>query len=172
MRSAIPRCRRRNQRYPAMNARRPHTFLARTGLLVEWRDFLCKKRLILVRDEVTKQTPALDRLRSLPLEPAAPKLLKPYSRKLRNFQKGSFRRSFFPGRRSMLESTTLWLIFFIRTIREIEQGRGYVASLQYLESFILDLDRALAWLGALGIEPNHTRFGKYRKILGTVCNQE
>jgi hypothetical protein len=43
-----------------------------------------------------------------------------------------------------------------------------VASLQYLESFILDLDRALAWLGALGIEPNHTRFGKYRKILGTV----
>ncbi len=40
---------------------------------------------------------------------------------------------------------------------------------QDLESFILDLDQALTWLGALGIQPNQTRFSKYREILGTVC---
>ena len=40
---------------------------------------------------------------------------------------------------------------------------------QDLESFILDLDQALTWLGALGIQANQTRFNRYRKILGTVC---
>jgi hypothetical protein len=39
---------------------------------------------------------------------------------------------------------------------------------QDLESFILHVDQALAWLGALGIQPHHTRFSEYRKILGTV----
>jgi len=45
--------------------------------VIEWRDFLWKKKLIVVRDEVAKQTPARDKLRYVPLEPATIKLLKP-----------------------------------------------------------------------------------------------
>jgi hypothetical protein len=41
-------------------------------------------------------------------------------------------------------------------------------SSQDLESFLLDLDQALTWLGTLGIQPNQTRFSRYREILGTV----
>ena len=43
-----------------------------------------------------------------------------------------------------------------------------MASSQDLESFLLDLDQALTWLGVLGIQRNQTRFDRYRKILGTV----
>jgi hypothetical protein len=45
--------------------------------VIEWRDFLWKKKLIVVPDEVAKQTRARDKLRYLPLEPATIKLLKP-----------------------------------------------------------------------------------------------
>lgn len=45
--------------------------------VIEWRDFLWKKKLIVVRDEVAKQTRARDKLRYVPLEPATIKLLKP-----------------------------------------------------------------------------------------------
>ena len=45
--------------------------------VIEWRDFLWKKGLIVVRDEVAKQTRARDKLRYVPLEPATIKLLKP-----------------------------------------------------------------------------------------------
>jgi hypothetical protein len=43
-----------------------------------------------------------------------------------------------------------------------------MASSQDQESFLLDLDQALTWLGVLGIQPNQTRFNRYREILGTV----
>jgi hypothetical protein len=45
--------------------------------VIEWRDFLWKKGLIVVRDEVAKQTRARDKLRYVPLEPVTIKLLKP-----------------------------------------------------------------------------------------------
>lgn len=45
--------------------------------VIEWPDFLWKKKLIVVRDEVAKQTRARDKLRYVPLEPATVKLLKP-----------------------------------------------------------------------------------------------
>ena len=45
--------------------------------VVEWRDFLWKKNLLVVRDEVAKQTRARDRLRYVPLEAATIELLKP-----------------------------------------------------------------------------------------------
>jgi len=45
--------------------------------VVQWRDFLWKKKLIVVRDEVAKQTRARDKLRYVPLEPATIELLKP-----------------------------------------------------------------------------------------------
>jgi integrase len=45
--------------------------------VIEWRDFLWRKKLIVVRDDVAKQTRARDKLRYVPLEPAAVKLLKP-----------------------------------------------------------------------------------------------
>jgi hypothetical protein len=45
--------------------------------VIEWRDFLWKKKLIVVRDEVAKQTRARDKLRYVPLEPATIELLKP-----------------------------------------------------------------------------------------------
>jgi integrase len=45
--------------------------------VIEWRDFLWKKELILVRDEVAKQTRARDRLRYVPIESATIRLLKP-----------------------------------------------------------------------------------------------
>jgi integrase len=45
--------------------------------VVEWGDFLWKKRLIVVRDEVAKQTRAREKLRYVPLEPATIELLKP-----------------------------------------------------------------------------------------------
>jgi hypothetical protein len=45
--------------------------------VVEWRDFLWKKELLVVRDEVAKQTRARDKLRYVPLEAAAIELLKP-----------------------------------------------------------------------------------------------
>jgi hypothetical protein len=48
--------------------------------VIEWRDFLWKKKLIVVRDEVAKQTRARDRLRYVPLEPATIKLLKPLAK--------------------------------------------------------------------------------------------
>jgi hypothetical protein len=38
--------------------------------VIEWRDFLWKKKLIVMRDEVAKQTRARDKLRHVPLEPA------------------------------------------------------------------------------------------------------
>jgi hypothetical protein len=45
---------------------------------IEWRDFLRKKGLIVVRDEVAKQTRARDKLRYVPLEEQVTiKLLKP-----------------------------------------------------------------------------------------------
>jgi len=45
--------------------------------VIQWRDFLWKKQLIVVRNEVAKQTRARDKLRYVPLEPATIKLLKP-----------------------------------------------------------------------------------------------
>lgn len=45
--------------------------------VVDWRDFLWKKNLLVVRDEVAKQTRARDRLRYVPLEDATIELLKP-----------------------------------------------------------------------------------------------
>jgi hypothetical protein len=45
--------------------------------VIEWRDILWKKKLIVVRDEVSKQTRARDKLRYVPLEAATVKLLKP-----------------------------------------------------------------------------------------------
>ena len=45
--------------------------------VIEWRDFLWKKKLIVVRDEVAKQTRSRDRLRYVPLEPVTIQLLKP-----------------------------------------------------------------------------------------------
>jgi hypothetical protein len=44
--------------------------------VVAWRDFLWNKKLLVVRDEVAKQTRARDRLRYVPLEPASVKLLR------------------------------------------------------------------------------------------------
>jgi hypothetical protein len=48
--------------------------------VIEWRDFLWKKKLIVVRDEVAKQTRARHKLRSVPLEAVTIKLLKPLAR--------------------------------------------------------------------------------------------
>jgi hypothetical protein len=45
--------------------------------VIEWSDILWNKKLIVVRDEVAKQTRASDRLRYVPLEPAAADLLEP-----------------------------------------------------------------------------------------------
>ena len=45
--------------------------------VIEWRDFLWKKELLVVRDEVAKQTRARDKLRYVPLEAASVKLLLP-----------------------------------------------------------------------------------------------
>jgi hypothetical protein len=45
--------------------------------VIEWRDFLWAKKLIVVRDEVAKQTRSRDRLRYVPLEPITIQLLKP-----------------------------------------------------------------------------------------------
>ena len=45
--------------------------------VIEWRDFLWKKKLVVVRDEVAKQTRARDKLRYVPLEAATVKILKP-----------------------------------------------------------------------------------------------
>ena len=45
--------------------------------VIEWRDFMWKKKLLVVRDEVAKQTRARDKLRYVPLETATVKLLKP-----------------------------------------------------------------------------------------------
>jgi hypothetical protein len=39
--------------------------------VIEWRDFKWKKKLIVVRDEVAKQTRARDKLRYVPLEGAS-----------------------------------------------------------------------------------------------------
>jgi hypothetical protein len=50
---------------------------ARQLSVIEWRDFLWKKKLVVVRDEVAKQTRARDRLRYVPLEAATVKILKP-----------------------------------------------------------------------------------------------
>ena len=44
--------------------------------VIEWRDFKWKKKLIVVRDEVAKQTRARDKLRYVPLEAASVKLLR------------------------------------------------------------------------------------------------
>jgi hypothetical protein len=46
--------------------------------VLEWTDFLWKKKLIVVRDEVAKQTRARDKLRYIPLEPTTTELLKPF----------------------------------------------------------------------------------------------
>ena len=45
--------------------------------VIEWRDIHWKKKLIVVRDEVAKQTRARDKVRYVPLEMATVKLLKP-----------------------------------------------------------------------------------------------
>jgi len=45
--------------------------------VIEWPDILWKKKLIVVRNEVAKQTRARDKLRYVPLEAATVKLLKP-----------------------------------------------------------------------------------------------
>jgi hypothetical protein len=47
--------------------------------VVEWRDFLWNKELLVVRDEVAKQTRARHKLRYVPLEAASVKLLRPLS---------------------------------------------------------------------------------------------
>jgi hypothetical protein len=44
--------------------------------VIEWRDFLWNKELLVVRDEVAKQTRARDKLRYVPLEAASVKLLR------------------------------------------------------------------------------------------------
>ena len=44
--------------------------------VIEWRDFKWKKKLIVVRDEVAKQTRARDKLRYVPLEGASVRLLR------------------------------------------------------------------------------------------------
>ena len=43
--------------------------------VIEWRDFLWNRKLLVVRDEVAKQTRARDKLRYVPLEAASVKLL-------------------------------------------------------------------------------------------------
>jgi hypothetical protein len=48
--------------------------------VIEWRDFLWKKKLIVVRDEVAKQTRARDKLRYVPLEAATIELLEPLAK--------------------------------------------------------------------------------------------
>lgn len=45
--------------------------------VIEWRDFMWNKQLLVVRDEVAKQTRARDKLRYVPLEAATIKLLRP-----------------------------------------------------------------------------------------------
>ena len=45
--------------------------------VVEWRDFLWNKELLVVRDEVAKQTRARDKLRYVPLEAASVRSLRP-----------------------------------------------------------------------------------------------
>jgi hypothetical protein len=45
--------------------------------VIEWRDFLWNKELLVVRDEVAKQTRARDKLRYVPLEATTVKLLRP-----------------------------------------------------------------------------------------------
>ena len=45
--------------------------------VIEWRDFLWNKELLVVRDEVAKQTRARDKLRYVPLEAASVQLLRP-----------------------------------------------------------------------------------------------
>lgn len=47
--------------------------------VVEWRDFLWRKKLIVVRNEVAKQTRARDKLRYVPLESATAKLLQAFA---------------------------------------------------------------------------------------------
>jgi len=47
--------------------------------VIEWRDFFWKKKLIVVRNEVAKQTRARDKLRYVPLEPATAKLLQAFA---------------------------------------------------------------------------------------------
>jgi hypothetical protein len=46
--------------------------------VVEWRDFLWNKKLLIVRDEVAKQTRARDRLRYIPLEAVSVNWIKVY----------------------------------------------------------------------------------------------
>jgi hypothetical protein len=48
--------------------------------VLEWRDFPWQKGLIVVRNEVAKQTRSRDRLRYVPLEPATIELLKPLAK--------------------------------------------------------------------------------------------
>jgi hypothetical protein len=62
--------------------------------VVEWRDFMWKKKLLVVRDEVAKQTRARDRLRYVPLETATIKLLQPLADTGRV---NSHRETYFPG---------------------------------------------------------------------------
>ena len=45
--------------------------------VIEWRDFLWNKQLLVVRDEVPKQTRARDKLRYVLLELASVRLLRP-----------------------------------------------------------------------------------------------
>jgi hypothetical protein len=45
--------------------------------VIEWRDFLWNKQLLVVRNEVAKQTRARDKLRYVPLESATIRLLRP-----------------------------------------------------------------------------------------------
>jgi hypothetical protein len=47
--------------------------------VVEWRDFFWNKKLLVVRDEVAKQTRARDKLRYVPLEATSIKLLQPFA---------------------------------------------------------------------------------------------
>jgi hypothetical protein len=55
--------------------------------VIELRDFLWRKKLIVVRDEVAKQTRARDKLRYVPLEPTTIKLLKPLATTGRLFKR-------------------------------------------------------------------------------------
>src|SRR5258708_7979808 len=45
--------------------------------VIEWREFLLWKKIVVVRDEVGRQTRARDRLRYVPLEAATVKILRP-----------------------------------------------------------------------------------------------
>jgi hypothetical protein len=63
-------------------------------------------------------------------------------------------------------SVLLGMLLFLRSTNA--QGKLLLVSPQDLESFLCDLDEALSWAARLGVQPSRTRFGSYRKHLGTI----